>query len=159
MPPSPIKIFPLLFKITIEINGNIKNNIKLLLPTIKNWNSTQIKKNVEDWRLIPSNILHAFINNKKHNTVKKYEKFPNWIILFIKEKCNSEIKISLFKNIKLIKQIKNKKSLMFGVKFFLSSYNPIKKRMNPIEIKKINSYSFLKKIFSIEIKSIATKNR
>ena len=76
---------------------------------------------------MPSNILHALINNKKQSAVNKKEYFPKYIKLFVKEKRISVIKIELSKN--WTKEIiKNKQTnFKFGFMSILSSINPIKK--------------------------------
>ena len=83
----------------------------------------------ETWRLIPSNILSALTKSKKQSVVQKYEKFP-----IEKLDCKIEIEItSNFKfwsiNNKIKVAIINKINFIFGPIFFLSSINPMRKKI------------------------------
>ena len=85
---------------------------------------------------MPSNILKAFINNKKDIEVKKKEILEIFIDWRKKENLISVIKIFFSKNNKQL--ITNVKSInfKFGDNSYLSSKNPIIKKRE-LKIKKL----------------------
>ena len=96
-----------------------KNNCKLFVIS-KNTINKYIEYNPV-CKLIPSNILNAFINSKNESMVKNIEKSFNKKSLLVNEKLTFEIKIceSTRTEAKIIKL--NRKSFKFGVSLKISS--------------------------------------
>ena len=97
-----------------------------------------IKVYVAACAFIPSNILKALINNKKHSTVKKNENFSIWNVLSVKENTTFFINKSLSRiieaNINIVIAINFESEL----RSFLSSTLPRKKNKDIIIIKLTN---------------------
>ena len=102
------------------------------------------KQYIEHCRLIPSNILIAFKNNRIHNKVKNNEKFLSSIEVSKNENDNSLI-IRFSSIIKIIRMtIEFENSLVFAEILNLSSNNPIIKHNNNPKKKEKYSLVFVK---------------
>ena len=91
-------------------------------------NNNIIIQYVIDWRLIPSNILKAFMNNKNDAEVNKKEILEISIVWSKKENLISVIKIFFSINNKQPMTKAKSSNFKLGDNIYLSSKNPIIKK-------------------------------